>query len=248
MFSRFLATASLGCALLSISAGAQDQTHYTYVSHWAVPRGEWANFEKQEKDDDATMQKLVADGTIISWGDASRSVHTESGYTHSNWFTATSRANLLKALEVLSGSSSTSPAIIATTKHEDEFLHTIYHGGKSASAATGYLRVAFWQIKPDSGEAFEFAFKTTLKPLLDQEVTKGTLLMYNFDAQEIHSDAPGGYNLAMLYPDGAAMDRFYDDLTAAEKENSTAFGIAEGMMEGKEHRDMLFRVTAFEHK
>jgi hypothetical protein len=254
MFSRFLATASMGCAvvlgsiLVSAPAGAQDQNYFTYVSDWAVPRAEWANFEKQEKADDATMQKLVADGTIISWGDATSRVHDESGYTHSNWFTATSRANLLKALELLSGSSSTSPALIATTKHADTFNRTLIHGGKTASGATGYLRVVFWKAKPGTEQALESYFKSMLKPTLDQDIENGTLLMFNFDTEEIHSDEPGGYALAMLFPDGAAMDKFFTDLAASEKQNPGAGDVLTSLTVTSEHRDSLNWVSAYQHK
>lgn len=254
MFQRFLVTASFGCAamlgpmFLSAPAIAQDQTYFTYVSQWAAPRAEWANFEKQEKEDDATMQKLVADGTIIAWGDATVRVHEESGYSHVNWFTATSRSNLLKALEVLSGSASSSPALVATTKHSDLLLRTLAHGGKAASGATGYLRVAFYQAKPGAGDALEAHFKSVLIPKLDQAISNGTLLMYNFDKQDIHTEAPGGYNLALLFPEGGAIDKFYADLAAWEKQDPGIFEISDNLVVEKEHRDFFSRVTAYQHK
>ncbi|HEY6488195.1 MAG: hypothetical protein WCC26_18055 [Terracidiphilus sp.] len=254
MFARFLTTASLGCAVvfssvsLSIPARAQDQSYFTYVSEWAVPRAEWANFEKQDKQDDATMQKLVADGTLVSWGDTITRVHEDGGYTHAEWFTATSRANLLKTLELISGSASTTPALISATKHEDNFLHTILHGGKTSNGATGYLRVVYWQAKPGAAEALEAHVKTVLKPMLDQDVANGTLLMYNFDAQEIHTYAPGGYNLALLFADGASIDKFYSELEAAEKQNPSAGDILDNLTVEKEHRDTLSWVSAYQHK
>ena len=254
MFSRFPAIAFLGCAvmlssvLLTTPAAAQDQTYFTYVSQWTVPRSEWANFEKQEKQDDVTMQKLVADGTIIDFGDAKTSVHTEDGYSYAEWFTATSRANLLKALEELSGSASTTPALISATKHSDLLLHTIAHGGKSSSGTSGYLRVGFYQAKPGAQDALEAHLKSALKPMLDQDVANGTLVMYNIDKQDIHTSEPGSYNLALLFPDGAAIDKFYADLDAAEKQNPGIVEVFDSLTVAKEHRDILDRVTAYQHK
>lgn len=62
----FIGAIALGVAT---PAAAQDQGYYTYVSFWAVPRSDWAPFEKQEEASSSTMQKLVADGTIVAWGD-----------------------------------------------------------------------------------------------------------------------------------------------------------------------------------
>ena len=254
MFKRLIAMGFIGCLaacaamLLTPQAHAQDQDHFTYVSFWAVPRAGWADFEKQEKADDAIMQKLINDGTIVAFGDATVRVHGEEGWSHANWYTATSRAGALKALEVLSGSSSSTPALLTATKHRDEFLHTIAHGGKSVTNATGYLRVAGYDTKPGASEAFEDHFKSTLKTFLDKEIENGELLMYNFDKEEIHSNQPGGYNLAMLFPDAAAMDKFYASLAEQTKQNPGSLEVFDNLTVSQNHRDTLSWVTAYSHK
>jgi hypothetical protein len=254
MVLRFLSIASVGCALalspiwLAAQADNQEQSHYTYVSQWAVSRANWAEFEKQAKSDDALMQKLVADGTIIAWGDEAARVHTADGYTYADWFTATSRANLLKALEQMYATA-TNSAFVATTKHADLFLHTVAHGGKtSAAGTTGYLRVTFWQAKPGMGDALEHYVLSQVKPVLDKDIDNGTLLMYNFDEEDIHTNAPGGYNLALLFPDGAAMDKFFDELAASGKQNPGVGQVLDSLSVDKEHRDDFGRVIAYQHK
>jgi hypothetical protein len=241
-------TVMLGLAFLPAPAAAQDQSYFTYVSEWAVPRAQWSAFENQEKAYDATMQKLVADGTIVDWGDVAVRVHTEDGYTHADWFTATSRANLLKALEVV-WAGAANAAYVATTKHQDFFLHTLAHGGNTAPAGTtGYLRVTFWQAKPGAEDALEGYVMRVVKPVLDNDVANGTILMYNFDAEDIHTTRPGGYNLAMLFPNGEMMDKFFAELAAAEKQNPSVGEVLEHLTVEKDHRDSLSRVTAYEHK
>lgn len=252
MFVRFFSIASVGCALalspIWVAAQAnQEQSYYTYVSQWQVPRADWANFEKQEKTDDALLQKLVSDGTIIAFGDEVIRVHTPEGYTHADWFTATSRANLLKALEEV-WTTASNAAFVATTKHEDLFLHTIAHGGKSASSGTGYLRVTFWQAKPGEGDALEHYVLSAVKPMLDQDIANGTLLMYNFDEQDIHTMEPGGYNLALVFPDGASIDKFFDELRASGKQNPGVGEVLDNLTVAKDHRDDFGRVTAYQHK
>lgn len=253
MFVRFVSIASVGCAMalspiwVAAQAANQEQSYYTYVSQWQVPRADWAAFEKQEKVDDGLMQKLVSDGTIIDWGDEAARVHTPEGYTHADWFTATSRADLLKALEQLYADA-TNSAFVATTKHADLFLHTIAHGGKSTSNSTGYLRVTFWQAKPGEGDALEHYVLSQVKPVLDKDIENGTLLMYNFDEEDVHTDAPGGYNLALLFPDGASFDKFFDELMASGKQNPGVAQVLDSLSVEKEHRDDFGRVTAYQHK
>ena len=253
MFVRFLGIASVGCAIalspicLAAQAANQEQSYYTYVSQWQVPRADWAAFEKQEKADDALLQKLVSDGTILDWGDEAVRVHTADGYTHADWFTATNRADLLKALEQMYASA-TNSAFVATTKHADLLLHTVAHGGKATSNSTGYLRVTFWQAKPGEGDALEHYLISQVKPVLDKDIDNGTLLMYNIDEEDVHRNAPGGYNLALLFPDGAAIDKFFDELMAAGKQNPGVGQVLDSLTVAKDHRDDLGRVTAYQHK
>ena len=86
-----------------------------------------------------------------------------------------------------------------------------------------------------------------IKPFLDS-VANGTLTMYNIDQEDIHTSAPGGYNLAMLFRDGAGMDKFFADLMASGKTDPTTGQMLETLTVAKEHRDSFGRVTAYQHK
>jgi hypothetical protein len=237
----------LGMALQAPPAQAQDQTYYTYVSEWAVPRSQWAAFEKERDQANSINQRLVADGTLIAWGNDNVYVHTEDGFTHEDWFISTSRAGILKALETLRPTA-TGSAFNSVTKHRDYFLHTIGHGGKAAPGATGYLRVTFWQAKPGQGDALVETFKKYIQPVLDSEIADGTILMYNFDAEEIHTDAPGGYDLAIVYPNGEAIDKAYAMLQARTKENPAVGEVIGSLTVSEAHRDFLSKVTSYQHK
>jgi len=229
------------------AAAQMTQDYYTYVSQWAVPRAQWDAFAKQQESDIPRMKQLLADGTIIAWGNDEVRVHQEDGYTHAEWFTATSRANLLKALEE-QWTTATNASYVSSTKHSDLFLHTIAHGGNAVSNGTGYLRVAFYQAKPDEAEALQSLLMKNVKPFLDSAVANGTLTMYNIDQEDIHTSAPGAYNLAMLFRDGAAMDKFFADLMASGKTDPTTGQLLESLTVAKEHRDSFGRVTAYQHK
>ncbi|HEY6292744.1 MAG TPA: hypothetical protein VI455_14440 [Terriglobia bacterium] len=253
MFKRLFASGLLWCAVAAsvavvpLPAAAQDHSYFTYVSWWAVPRDQWAAFDKQSQAADAQMKSSLADGTIVAWGDVTTRVHEENGYTHAEFFTATSRDKLLKALEG-QWAGATNAAFVSATKHRDALLATLAHGGKTSSGATGYVRVTFWQAKPGAEQALEGYVIKSVKPVLDAAVASGTLLMYNFDKEDVHSDAPGGYNLALFFSNGAALDKFFNDLAAAGKSDPTLGEVIDNLTVAKEHRDTLSRLTAYGHE
>jgi hypothetical protein len=238
---------AMGSALIATPARAQDQTYYTYVSQWNVPRGQWGAFEKERDQQNSAMQRLVADGTIVAWGSDANYVHTEDGYTHEDFFIATSRAGILKALETLRP-----PAIGGTytsvTKHKDLFLHTMAHGGKTVSTTTGYLRVGTWLAKPGEGDAFVEHVKKYILPILDADIADGTVLMYNFDTEDIHTDPQGYYTLAVVYPSAEAMDRAYTRLAASTKDNPAVGEVISDITVSEAHRDYLGKISFYQHK
>ncbi len=243
----FVCALALGIALQATSVWAQDQTYFTYVSEWNVPRGQWAAFEKEREQANATFQRLVADGTLIAWGNDAATVHTEDGYTHEDFLVATSRAAILKAIDGLRPSATTG-SYTSVTKHRDYFMHTLVHGGKTSTGATGYLRVGMYQAKPGDGDAYVDHMKKYVLPLVDAAVADGTVLMYNFDSEDVHTAAPGAYFLAILYSSGDAMDKFFARLAINGKDNPAVGEVISNLTIGEAHRDTLAKVTAYQHK
>ena len=252
MSRRSFATLAVVCALLftilavHAPGQAQEQTHYTYVSLWAVSRAQWGDFEKGQEQTRAMLEKLVAEGTLVSWGMGADLVHNEEGYTNADWFIATSQANIVKALQTLR--SAPPGSLTSAIKHHDLMLHTIAHGGKTGKANSGVLRVAFWQAKPGRGDDVEAFFKKYIQPDLDADVADGTALSYNFDTETIHTAAPGGYNLAVIYANASGLDKATARLAARSKENPAVGDGFVSMLEMGEHRDALYEVQSYQHK
>src|SRR5438094_4919999 len=173
------AVCALGILALAAArpARAQEPTHYTFVSFWAVPRAQWAAFEKSQAETDSILEGLVADGTLVCWGSAVALVHTEDGYTHSDWFVSDTQAGIVKTLDALRNVGR-AQSLVNTTKHRDVMLHSIAHGGKTARTTSGYIRVAFWEAKPGRGDNGEEIFKKYIQPDLDAGVADGSVLMY----------------------------------------------------------------------
>lgn len=229
------------------AAQNQNQTYYTYVSEWSIPRTQWPEMDKQDAASIATMQKLVADGTLVHWGNFTIRVHQDDGLTHGEWFTATSRAALMKALEG-QWTSAVNPAYSSATRHRDYLLNTLVHAGKTTAVTTGYIRVAAYTAKPGEASEFQAHFMKYLKPMLDESVANGTLLAYNFDSEDIHTMGPGNFFLAMVFPNAEAIDKFYAAFAASEKENPDVMQMVNTTTDPSVHRDLFGKVTAYQHK
>jgi hypothetical protein len=238
---------ALASFVVAASTPAQEQTHYTFVSYWAVPRAQWADFEKAQEQTAPLLEHLVADGTLVAWGSSAALVHSEDGYTHASWFVSTTQSGLTKTLEALR-TASRAQALAGTTKHQDFMLHSIAHGGKTVRATSGIIRVSFWRAKAGRGDDVESFFKKYIQPDLDAGVADGSILMYNFDSETIHTDAPGGYNLAVVYASGDGLDKASALLAAHAKESPAVGEGFASMLVTEAHRDSLGRVLAYQHK
>ena len=256
MQKRILAGVALVClglfgAFLAVPAAQAQQQQmepslYTYVAFWGVPRAQWGDIEKAYANSRPVLEKLVADGTLVSWGSSSAVVHDPSGMTHNNWFQASSMAGILKALDALQPTAQ--DPVFGNSKHFDFFLRTISHGGKAASLNSGYLVVFMWPVKPGENDAFEEIFRKYYKPLLDDGIARGSVTMYNFDVQEIHTDNPVWHYVAVVVPDAAAVDKLYASISGLIEGNA-ALGPAFGtLVDFAAHRDMLAHIISYQHK
>lgn len=78
-------------ALASTVATAQEElTVYTYVSHWGIPRAQWSEAVASFEAAHPIFERLLANGTIVAWGNGTPVVHRGAGTTHGTWFSATS--------------------------------------------------------------------------------------------------------------------------------------------------------------
>jgi hypothetical protein len=176
------------CALLFVpvrvhrvvaqSQSAEKPALYTYVSEWTVPRAMWADYLKGDTADIDIMKKAVADGSIVSFGTYTVVNHQEGQPTHGTWFSATSMANILKALEnVRTAPGATAPAL-AAAKHWDYILESHNYDAHPGTFTNGYLRVGTWRTKADSGDPDSKILKATMVALLEKLMADGSLHAY----------------------------------------------------------------------
>ena len=137
-----------------LSQMAQEQPiAYTFVSQFQVPRATWAQYvENTEKTFVPIADKMVADGTILSYATFETIVHTPEGFTHGAAWTAPTISGLTKVLDEVR-KAGPQPGQIAATKHEDYLMQTnLYVGGATCSTNFPVTPGAF-QTTSTAGES-----------------------------------------------------------------------------------------------
>jgi hypothetical protein len=216
---------------------------YTYVANWQIPREHWAEMPQTEAANKALLDKALADGTLVGYGDDAVVVHQIGGETHDDWWSATSMAGLIKVLDQLEASGTTaSPALNSATKHWDEILVSHYYHWHSGPYKAGYTHIASYELKGDApGDAVDSLSKNLVVPLLEKLLADGTLLEYEIDEQALHTEAPGIFSIVYLTATPDGLDKVMaavDEALKAQPLAGPAFG---SMTKGSAHRDDLVR-------
>jgi hypothetical protein len=193
-----------------LSQKEQPRRLYTYVSQFQVPRAQWAQFaEETEKIADPVFERLLADGTIVSWGDFEAVVHTPDGMTHGSWWQATSFAGILRVLDELR-KAGPRPGQIASTKHEDALMHTNIIFAVPHGVTTGYLRVFATHCQPGKGDDYVALLKKYFQTAVEEEmIKKGPGITYwAADEDYIPSRDTSMRYMVSIYRDAEALDKW----------------------------------------
>lgn len=221
----------------------QLQPVYTYVSQFQVPRGSWAEYSSNtDKSFVPIAEKLVADGTLLSYSTFETIVHTPEGYTHGSAWSSTSIAGLMKALDEVR-KAGPQPGQLASTKHEDNLMvstmHTAGGGGNPA-----YLRVVCSQAKPDRSDDYAAALKKYLWPTFEEQVKKGVATSVAVDQQYVNNSSPSTRCVVVTYPSADAMDKWASAVGGTLAKMSQADKDAfYGSQVADSRRDFFARIT-----
>jgi hypothetical protein len=221
---------------------------YTYVAEWAVPREQWRDYAKVNADERETLDKLVADGTLIGYGEFSSLLHQEGLPTHGSWFTATSRAGLLKTLEAMYKLPQVTFPVLANSKHWDFFLTSRMHGMKSGKFQGGYLVGGGFDVKPGQEKAFNELMKKNVQPIMEKLLAEGAITSYSADTEEFHAETPGRVTLVYTATDAAGVDKVENALESAIMGDPTLESSFRAAVDWKGHRDFLARVGSMVNK
>ncbi|HEX7696715.1 MAG TPA: hypothetical protein VF394_04925 [Candidatus Acidoferrum sp.] len=220
---------------------------YTYVSQFQVPRANWAAYsEDTEKTVVPIMEKLTADGTILSWATFEQIIHTPEGYTHGAWWSSNTISGLMKVLDEVR-KAGPRPGQIAATKHEDYLMQTsMYHMGSGTSA---YLRVVCSNAKADKPGDYTATLKKLLVPTFEEQIKKGVATYYGFDEQYVNTSAPSTRCVVITYPNAEGMDKWAAAINATQAKWSAAERaefVGSTVLDSR--RDIMARITHSGHK
>ena len=237
----------------SLSQVEQAQPIYTYVSQFQVPRANWAQYTQEtEKTVNPIFERLLADGTLVSWGNFENIVHTADGMTHGAWWSSTSLAGITRVLDELR-KVGPRPGQIAATKHEDLLMRTVYSHAGSVSRGSGYLRVNCTLTQPGKADDFVATIKKYLGPTFEDQFKKGNATYYGMDAPYVFT-LPGSLRCTVAaFPSAEAMNTWATAITAALDKMSSEDrkGFQDGLASTtvpNSRRDMLARITQYANK
>jgi hypothetical protein len=237
-------------AALAAPAFAQDEPKekpplYSYVGNWTIPRAQWADMAKNDAADQKILDKALADGTIVGYGNDMNLVHQPDGDTHDNWWSAMSMANMLNVLDKFyTSGNATSPVLANATKHWDNILVSRHYNWHSGSFKGAYTRVASFKLKPDApNNAVDTLSKNLLVPLLEKLLASGAILEYEVDTEAVHTTDPAMFFVVFIAPNADGLDKFDAALRDANKTNPLLGPTFGSMVDFTAHRDYLSSST-----
>jgi len=214
---------------------------YSYVANWQIPRAHWSEMPQTVAADKSIMDKALADGTIIGYGDDENLVHSPDGETHDDWWSSMSMAGLLKVLNQLYASGNTrSPALDAATKHWDLVFVSHYYNWHPGAYKSVYTSVSAYELKPDApGDAVDTLSKAIVVPLLEKMLADGTVIEYEIDELAVHSQPPGTFSIVYLTPTPDGIDKVEAAIRDAVKAQPLIVPAFGSMTKDSGHRDEL---------
>ena len=220
---------------------------YTYVSQFQVPRAHWAAYsEDTEKTVVPIVEKMTADGTILSWSIFEQVIHTPDGYTHGAAWSSTSISGLMKVLdEIRKGGPR--PGQIAATKHEDLLMQTSMY--RVGSGTPTYLRVVCSSAKADKPGEYAATLKKLLVPTFEEQVKKGVATYYSVDEQYVNTAPPSTRCVVINYPNAESIDKWAAAInTTMSKWSPAERAEFAGSTVADSRRDIMARITHSGHK
>jgi hypothetical protein len=219
---------------------------YTYVSFWSMPRTHWADMDKSTASEKPALEKAIANGTIVAYGDDQNLIHTSDGDTHSTYWSATSMAGVLTVLDQFyKAGTPTQPVLAAATRHEDGIFVSRYYNGHSGSWKDVYSELAYYKLKPDApSDALENLSKNMIAPLLEKLLNDGAILLYSINTEAVHTDAPGTFGIYYTAASAEGIDKVNTAIREMLKSNPTFGPAFVSATDASAHRDVLYRTNA----
>ena len=205
---------------------AQEQNIYAHLTNWDISRAHRGDFVAYvEKNLQPVLEKLFEEGEIIEWGLDASTLHTEDGYSHGLWWTATSIGNVEDVLdafdEAASGLSEQERAkrdrefASYIKKHSDSLVRSEVFRSRTTTTDEGYVSVSSVLVKPGKGQDYAKWWDKYRRPAFEGLYQEGTILSYGMDVQYYHTADPGLRTAWYVVPNTEALDKVEAALRSA---------------------------------
>jgi hypothetical protein len=219
---------------------------YTYIGSFALPRAKWAEIEKQNASEQKVFDKALSGGRLVGYGTDVELVHSNDGYTHDSFWSSMSMAGVLGVLDDLEKAGPTTASVLTTaTKHDDGLLVSRYYNWKPTTVKGGYSHVAAYTLKDNAPDnAVDMISKSFGVPLFEKLLADGTILEYEIDEEQIHTEAPGRFWVVYLCKTADDLDKVNTALAGAFGASPFIGPALDTMVQSGTHRDYLSRTDA----
>jgi hypothetical protein len=216
---------------------------YSYVADWQFPRANWPDVDKALAPVNDIMQKALADGTIVAYGNDLNLVHQPDAETHDNWWSAMSMAGLIKALNQIHASGDTAAPALNAAKHWDNIYVSRFYNWKPGTTH-GYTFVAIYKEKADAPDGtLDNLSAHFVAPVMEKLLADGTIVEYEIDTMAIHTTAPGLFAIVYITPTPEGIDTVHDAVRAAVKASPLATQAFESATDDSGHRDGIYKTA-----
>lgn len=214
---------------------------YSYVGFWSIPRAQWGEMEKAAVADQKILDKAMADGTIIGYGNDINLVHQPDGASHDDWWSSMSMAGLMNVLDKFyKSSATTSPVLASATRHSDAIMVSRYYNWRAGAFKGAYSRAAQYKLKADAPpDAVEMLSKNVFVPIMEKMFADGTILEYEIDTEAIHSDDPASFWVIFVAANADGLDKFNAAVGELRKTNPLGAPAIGALVDYTPHRDYL---------
>jgi hypothetical protein len=241
-----LAALCVAPALAQMSDSKEKPPMYSYVSDWAIPRAQWADMEKNNAADQPILNKALAAGTLIGYGDDAMLIHQQDAPTHDDWWSSMSLAGLLNVLDQFyKAGNAVNPVLSSATKHFDSIYVSRHYNWHSGSWKGLYTRVSSYKLKADAPDnAVDLLSNNLFVPLLEKLLADGAIHEYEVDTEAYHTEAPGSFWVIVIAANAEGLDKYNAAVRDAVKASPLATPALDSMVDFTPHRDYLARTNA----
>lgn len=181
------------------TAPAEKPVMYSYQSILTMPRGQWAGMDEAYGAKRAILDRAIAEGRLIAYGNDSNLFHTADGWTHVDWWEGTSLTAVFKVLDEMKKAGAVDTPVLATAlKQVDGAYVSRYYNWRPGSYEGLFTHVGIYKLKADApANAIETLSKQAIMPLLEPLVASGAIIQYEID-EEAFSTGSGAFFISFM--------------------------------------------------